>query len=96
MIRAIRNIEQAISGDGIKKPSNSEKKNIVIARKSIHFKNNLSKGAIIGKEDLIMLRPGDGISPMLIDEVVGSVLNKSVSSGDKLKYSDIELWELLF
>ncbi len=91
MIKAIRNIELAISGDGIKKPSNSEKKNIIIARKSIHFKNSLSKGAIIGEDDLIMLRPGDGISPMLINEVVGKVLNKNISSGDKLKYSDIEL-----
>lgn len=91
MIIGIRNIEQAISGDGIKKPSNSEKKNIVIARKSIHLKNSLSQGDIIRSEDLIMLRPGNGISPMRIDEVIGKPLNKNISSGQQLKFSDIEL-----
>jgi sialic acid synthase SpsE len=43
MVIAIRNIELAISGDGVKKPSGSEIKNISIARKSIHLNKNLSK-----------------------------------------------------
>jgi N-acetylneuraminate synthase/N,N'-diacetyllegionaminate synthase len=51
MVSSIRNIELAISGNGIKEASESEKKNIPIVRKSIHLKNKLLKGECIRKED---------------------------------------------
>ena len=41
MVSTIRNIEKAISGNGIKKPTLSEKKNIYIVRKSIHLSREL-------------------------------------------------------
>lgn len=90
MINSIRNIEKAISGTGIKEPSNSERKNIPIARKSIHTKNKLSKGTKISKEDLIFLRPGDGISPMEIDNVVGKTVLKDIDVFYKLSIEDIK------
>lgn len=73
MVRCIRNIELAL-GNGVKKPSKSEKENIEIARKSIHTAKKLVKGDIIRKGDLIMKRPGNGISPMDIDDVLGREL----------------------
>lgn len=85
MVKAIRNIELAL-GNGIKQPSASEQKNIPIARKSIHFAKDLSKGHIITKEDLIMLRPGTGISPMLLNQIIGKKLGISVSEGSLLTY----------
>lgn len=84
MVRAIRNIEKAIAGSGIKEPSLSEKKNIAIARKSLHLKRDLRKGDLIHEVDLIALRPGDGISPMHIEEVLGKVLLLDLSEGTKL------------
>lgn len=74
MVRAIRNIEQALTGDGIKKPSESEIKNIVVARKSIHLSVALKKGSVIKDEHLKALRPGNGISPMKWSEVIGKSL----------------------
>ena len=47
MVDAIRNIEIATSGDGLKKPSVSEQKNIHIARKSIHLNKDMLEGTII-------------------------------------------------
>jgi len=44
MVKAIRNIELAISGSGIKEPSDSEMKNMAIARKSIVAKTSIQKG----------------------------------------------------
>ena len=85
MVKAIRNIERAISGNGIKAPTESEKPNISIARKSIHFKQSLNKGHVITSEDLIMLRPGDGISPMKVDEYIGKVLDCEVEQYEQLK-----------
>ena len=71
MVAAIRNIEQALSGTGIKEPSESEKRNKVIVRKSIIAKKNIKKGEEFTEENLIVKRPGNGISPLLWDEVIG-------------------------
>ncbi|EMO32817.1 N-acetylneuraminate synthase [Leptospira santarosai str. HAI821] len=70
MVRSIRNIELSL-GDGIKKPSNSELKNISIARKSIVAAFSIKAGEIFTRENLTAKRPGDGISPMRLDEVIG-------------------------
>ncbi len=71
MVRAIRNIEQAM-GDGEKKPQKSEIANIAVARKSIIAARDIKKGEVFTKEDLTTKRPGNGISPMRLDEVVGT------------------------
>ncbi len=88
MVKAIRNIEQAM-GDGKKKPSPSEVKNIPIARKSIHLKKELRAGIVLLREHLIMKRPGDGISPMKMDEIIGRKVNKDLSIDHKLREEDL-------
>jgi len=90
MVLAIRNIEMALSGDGEKMPSESETKNIAIARKSIHLNKNLPKGHILTDEDLIPLRPGDGISPMEWEKIIGKELIQDKIEFDKLSFSDIQ------
>ena len=90
MVLAIRNIELATSGDGEKVPSESETKNIAIARKSIHLNKNLVKGHILTDDDLISLRPGDGISPMDWEKVIGKKLIEDKIEFDKLSFSDIQ------
>lgn len=90
MVSAIRNIELAISGDGLKKPSESESKNISIARKSIHLNKNLQKGHILTENDIVSLRPGDGISPMEWGNVIGKRLNCDKNKFDKLSFLDIK------
>ncbi len=71
MVDAIRNIEKAI-GDGQKTVSASERKNIVIARRSIVAASNIKKGDLFSEENLTIKRPGNGISPMRWDEVLGT------------------------
>ena len=75
MVKAIRNIELAL-GSSIKKPSNSELKNKSIARKSIVAKKDIKKGEILCENNLAIKRPGNGISPMRWDEIVGTVATK--------------------
>jgi N,N'-diacetyllegionaminate synthase len=89
MVLAIRNIEKAISGDGVKKPSVSEQKNISVARKSIHLCHNLAEGHIITESDLIPLRPGDGMSPMEWTNVIGKTVTRDLMRFEKLNWSDI-------
>jgi len=75
MVQGIRNIEKAL-GNGIKKPSNSERKNIAIARKSIVATKTIKQGEVINELNLAIKRPGTGISPMRWDETVGSIAQK--------------------
>jgi len=89
MVKSIRNIELAIQGNGIKTPSESEMKNIDIARKSIHINKNLNKGHILLEEDLITLRPGNGISPMKWESIIGKTLLIDKQHNEKLNLSDI-------
>lgn len=71
MVDGIRNIEKAL-GSGIKTASNSEKKNIDIARKSIVARKKIVKGELFTEENLAVKRPGNGISPMKWYEVIGT------------------------
>jgi N,N'-diacetyllegionaminate synthase len=71
MVNSIRNIEMAIGGTGIKEPSESEIKNILIARKSIVASTFIQKGDIFTEYNITAKRPGIGISPMRWDEVIG-------------------------
>lgn len=89
MVTAIRNIEKAL-GSPEKQPSDTEKKNMLVARKSIHLSKNLQKDHILSETDLIMKRPGDGISPMLIKNVIGKKLNSNFEIEHKLMWEDME------
>ncbi len=71
MVSAIRNIEKAVGGDGTKHVSESEKKNIAIARKSIVAACDIKAGEVFTEQNLTVKRPGNGISPMRWEEVIG-------------------------
>lgn len=75
MVRAIRNIEKSL-GSGHKSISESEKKNIEIARKSIVAACPIKKGEMFTEDNLTVKRPGNGISPMRWNEVVGKIAIK--------------------
>ncbi|WP_169752557.1 N-acetylneuraminate synthase [Campylobacter mucosalis] len=75
MVSAIRNIEIAL-GDGIKRTSPSEQKNKTIARKSIVAARDIKKGEIFSEQNLAIKRPGNGISPMRWDEIIGQKAQK--------------------
>ncbi len=69
MVKAVRHIEKAL-GSEIKRPSQSETKNIPIARKSIVASENIKKGGLFTEENITVKRPGTGISPMEWDNVI--------------------------
>jgi N-acetylneuraminate synthase/N,N'-diacetyllegionaminate synthase len=89
MVKAIRNIEKALSGTGEKRPSKSEIKNKEIARKSIHAANDVEKGQVLREEDLLPLRPGNGISPMDWNEVIGKKVKTPIQKFEQLKWEHL-------
>lgn len=70
MVKAIRNIEAAL-GDGEKRVTTSERENMQIVRKSIVASVPIRKGEIFTEDNLAVKRPGNGISPMCWNEVLG-------------------------
>jgi N,N'-diacetyllegionaminate synthase len=83
MVTAIRNIEKAL-GSSIKKPSKSELINIKIVRKSIVAKTKIKKGEILTQQNLSVKRPGEGISPMKWDDVVGTKSAKDYNEDEPI------------
>lgn len=85
MVKAIRNIEQAIGGSGIKEPSKSEKKNKSTVRKSIVAARSIEKGELFTNENLTIKRPGTGISPMDIDLFIGKKSSRNYNQEDLIE-----------
>jgi N,N'-diacetyllegionaminate synthase len=84
MVRAIRHVENAM-GDGRKQPSLSEYKNRAIARKSIVAKEDIRKGELLTDTNLTTKRPGDGISPMKWDKVIGTCAVRDFIRDEKIE-----------
>ena len=83
MVSSIRNIEKAL-GSSIKKPSKSEKPNIIMARKSIVASKSIKKGELFTENNLTTKRPGTGLSPMEWDSVIGKVAKRDYQIDDLL------------
>ena len=71
LVNAIRNVEKAL-GDGNKKPTESELQNRNVARKSIVALKPIKKGELLSEDNLTTKRPGNGISPMLWNKIIGT------------------------
>lgn len=75
MVKCIREVEEAL-GNPEKIVSRSEQPNIEIARKSIVAARDIEKGEIFTEENLAVKRPGNGISPMKIDDIIGKTASR--------------------
>ncbi|CAN4273622.1 SpsE Sialic acid synthase [Methylophilaceae bacterium] len=84
MVSAIRHIEQAL-GDGVKRPGKSEQKNITIVRKSILASRSIEIGETFSDINLTVKRPGNGISPMRWDEIVGHKATRNFSADELIE-----------
>jgi N,N'-diacetyllegionaminate synthase len=85
MVRAIRNVEAAL-GDGIKRPTASERKNMAVARKSIVAAVAIEKGERFSSTNLTTKRPGTGISPMRWDDLIGRVAPRSFAADELIEW----------
>ncbi len=84
MVAAIRNIQQAL-GDGVKRSSPSEEKNLLIARKSLVAARAIRSGELFSAANLTVKRPGTGLSPMRWDEVIGSKASRDFAPDELIE-----------
>jgi N,N'-diacetyllegionaminate synthase len=71
MVDKIREVE-ILLGCYDKNPTESEKKNMSVARKSIVAKCDINRGEIFSEKNISVKRPGTGINPMQWHEVIGN------------------------
>ena len=83
----IENIHETntILGNGIKAPSETEIKNIEIVRKSIVAKTVINIGDKFNNNNITTKRPGNGISPMEIEIVLGKTAKKKFEVDDLIE-----------
>ncbi len=84
MVQSIRNIEVAL-GDGIKSPSESERANLAVARRSLVALKEIRAGEVFTGDTITAKRPGTGLSPMLWDEVIGTRAKRDFSPDDLIE-----------
>jgi len=84
MIEAIRNVEVSL-GDGAKTPTDSERRNMGIARKSIVAMKPIREGEQFTTENITTKRPGSGINPMRWNEVLGQCAKRSFEEDELIE-----------
>ena len=84
MVAAIRHIEEAL-GDGYKRPSASESKNLPLVRKAIVAARDIAEGEQFDEVSLTVKRPANGLSPMLWGEVVGQRAKRDYRAGEPIE-----------
>ena len=89
MIHNIRLTEELLGKETLE-VKEAEQKTRESARMSIIARRDIRKGEVIQEDMLTVRRPGLGISPKFLDDVIGKKTKKDISSGEQLKWDDIE------
>lgn len=89
-IKVIRDLEVAL-GDSRRHLSLSEIDNRNTLRRSLHVKRDLPAGHILTKSDIDYRRPGTGLPPERLDEIVGRSLTVEKIAGDRVGWDDLTL-----
>jgi N-acetylneuraminate synthase len=89
MVRGIRVVEQAL-GSGRKQPAASELETAAVARKSLFAACDLSPGTVLTRDLVDIRRPGTGLSPAALPDVIGRRVRNPLKAGTPL---DLEMFE---
>ena len=89
LIAGVRRVEASL-GSGRKEPAAAEADTARVARRSLFTSRAVTAGSTIEADDLVALRPGDGVSPALTDLVQGRRAKRNLSGGHKLSWEDVE------
>jgi N-acetylneuraminate synthase len=88
IVESIRQIE-IMRGSSIKVPYGPEVLNRRNNRKSLHLLHPVQKGEPLTRENLGIIRPGFGIEPKYLDQVVGRCAVRDLLSDEPLQWGDL-------
>lgn len=89
LVNAARDVVDSL-GSGVKEPRPCEAETALVARRSLHFARSLRAGMTIGEADLKAVRPGGGIPPSRVWEVVGRAIARDVAAGEIASWEAIQ------
>jgi N,N'-diacetyllegionaminate synthase len=84
--RSLREGEAAL-GDGVKRCTPQERKNVRAVRRSCVARRAIPRGATICADDIVAKRPAGGISPVDIDRVVGRRTRRAIPEDSVIRWS---------
>ncbi len=88
LVEGIRTIEAAL-GDGVKRPSEGERKTRVNNRKSLVALGGIKAGTVITHDMVAIKRPGYGIPPKYRDEVIGRIARVDIEAEVPITWDDV-------
>jgi sialic acid synthase SpsE len=90
MVERTRELESAL-GSGIKKVEKNEQETVILQRRSIRFRVDVSEGTTIAQEMLEVLRPcpSDGLPPFRLKEVLGRKISRNYQAGEHLRWNTL-------
>jgi N-acetylneuraminate synthase len=83
LVRSIRRVESAL-GSGRKAPAASELETAKSARRSLVAARDIPAGAILEREMVVMRRPGAGMSPSMLETLLGRQAVRDIAAGTLL------------
>lgn len=86
MVLGIRTIERAL-GDGIKRPTESERRNQTPVRKSLVAARDIRVGELFTEDNLTAKRPGSGISPMQLESLIGRMAARDYARDELIEWT---------
>ncbi len=89
LVQSVRQVEKMM-GDSVKKPNASEKITYRLARRSIVSTANIPKETVIRRTMISIRRPGTGILPKYIDNVIGKKAKKNIPSETPITWKMIQ------
>jgi N-acetylneuraminate synthase len=88
LVKSIRLVEQML-GDGVKQPAPGEAKTRRNNRKSIVLEKDIGAGEALTASHLAIKRPGTGIPPKHLDELVGRTMRRALAAEEVLSWDDL-------
>jgi N-acetylneuraminate synthase/N,N'-diacetyllegionaminate synthase len=89
LVRGIRAVESAL-GDGRKQPMPSEEDVRRVARRSIVARRTIPSGTLIAPDLLAYKRPGTGIPPSRLGDVIGRRTTCTILADTLIRFEDLE------
>ena len=88
MVTGIREAEAA-RGEAKKTPVEAEREIAAVARKSLHWRRELRAGEMVSPDDLIALRPGTGLPPSALEQIVGRQVRAGTAAGALVRLEEL-------
>jgi N,N'-diacetyllegionaminate synthase len=88
MVQAIRDTD-ILLGSAEKRPSAQELEVRIAVRRSVTLALDVDAGVPLEHNMLTLMRPGDGIAPHELEQIIGRRLNAPMAQGDTLHWEDL-------